>query len=155
MSYHIDAADIRLIKALRQNDRATVTDLARITKMARGTVQSRLARLVDTGAITGWGPELSRRATGYDVTAFTTLSIAQGAHDRVIVGLEALPEVLEVHAVTGGGDLLCRIAATTNDHLHELIQRIVAMDGVMRTESHLSLSTPISRTLTDLVIADT
>ncbi len=73
----------------------------------------------------------------------------------MIRALGAIPEVLEVHAVTGGGDLLCRIAARTNDHLHELIQAIVATDGVMRTESHLSLNTPISRTLTDLVIADT
>lgn len=114
-------------------------------------MQSRLARLVESGVILGWGPELAPEATGYDVVAFTTLSIVQGTHDGVIAGLKGVPEVLEVHVVTGGGDLLCRIAARSNDHLHELIQQIIAIKGVARTDSLLALSTPVTRTLADLV----
>ena len=37
-SYEIDRADRRLIGALRRNGRASITELARITGMARGTV---------------------------------------------------------------------------------------------------------------------
>ena len=151
MAYETDASDRDLITALRRGDRPTVTDLARATGMARGTVQTRLERLIDSGAIIGWGPELSAAAIGHQVTSFTTLSIAQGALDRVIAGLEALPQVLEVHVTTGRGDLLCRIVARTNDHLHELIQQIVALDGVVRTDSQLALAEPIHRTLADLV----
>ena len=151
MTGEIDALDRDLITALRRGDRPTVTDLARVTGMARGTVQTRLARLIDSGTIVGWGPELAASAIGHPVTSFTTLSIAQGALDRVIAGLETLPEVLEVHVTTGRGDLLCRIVARTNDHLHELIQQIVALDGVVRTDSQLALAEPIHRTLADLV----
>ena len=62
-----------------------------------------------------------------------------------------MPEVLEVHVVTGQGDLLCRLAARSNDHLHELIQGIVGIEGVVRTDSQLALHTPFRRTQADLV----
>lgn len=151
MGYLIDATDRDLITELRKGDRPTVTDIARATGLARGTVQTRLARLIDTGTISGWGPELAASSIGYPVTSFTTLSIAQGALDRVVKGLSALPEVLEVHVTTGRGDLLCKIVARSNDHLHDLIQRIVAIDGVVRTDSQLALAEPVHRTLADLV----
>ncbi len=111
----------------------------------------RLARLVDAGIITGWGPDLNPRSTDHRVTAFATLSIAQGTHDEVVQSLRDVPEVLEVHVITGAGDLLCRLAAASNDHLHELIQQIVSLDGVLRSESQLALLSPVQRTLADLV----
>ena len=151
MELDIDDIDRKVITALRRGDRPTITDIARMTGLARGTVQTRLTRLIERQVITGWGPELSASAIGRPVTSFTTLSIAQGALDRVIAGLEGLPEVLEVHVTTGRGDLLCRIVARSNDHLHDLIQTIVALDGVVRTDSQLALAEPVHRTLADLV----
>ena len=139
-SYHIDALDRELIGVLRRGGRLSNSQLARETAMARGTVQSRLARLVDTGVITGWGPDLNPRATNHPVTAFATLSIAQGSHPRVLASLAKLPEVME-----------CRMAARSNDHLHELIQSIVAIDGVIRSDSQLALQSPIQRTVADLI----
>ena len=59
----------------------------------------------------------------------------------------AIPQVLEVHVVTGAGDLLCRVAARSNDHLHDVIQRIVRIDGAIRSQSQLALDTPVQRTL--------
>ena len=153
MTYLIDEIDCKLISALRGQHRASISDVARATGMARGTVQSRLARLVESAAVTGWGPEVASAATGYDVTAFTTLSITQGAHDKVVAGLAAIPEVLEVHVITGGGDLLCRLVARSNDHLHDLLQQVVGLTGVARADSHLALQTPVSRTLADLLSA--
>ena len=151
MRHELDSIDANLIRAFRTGDRPSISDVARSTGLARGTVQTRIARLVDSGVITGWGPELNARATPYSVVAFTTVSIAQGAHDRVLAALATLPEVLEVHVITGGGDLLCRLAATSNDHLHTLIQQVVAIEGVRRTDSQLALQTPLHRTLADLV----
>lgn len=151
MTYQIDDQDRRLIGAFRSPRRVTITEVARMTGMARGTVQNRLARLIERRVVTGWGPDLDPRATRYHVTAFVSISIAQGAHEQVVGALEAVPEVLEVHVITGGGDLLCRVVARSNDHLHQLIQEVVAVPGVQRTSSQLILHTALSRTLADLV----
>jgi len=105
----------------------------------------------ESGAISGWGPDVNAAAAGFPVTSFTTLSISQGALDVVADGLRTIPEVIEVHVTTGRGDLLCRILARSNVHLHDTIQRLVALKGVVRTDSQLVLSTPIDRTVADLV----
>ena len=154
MDYTPDQNDLKLIGALRTSARATITEIARTTGMARSTVQLRLARLEDAGVITGYGPDLASARSGYGVLAFTTLSIVQGSHDRVVTNLTAIDEVLEVHVVTGEGDLLCRVAAKSNDHLHEVLQRIVGMPEVGRADSQLALSSPVARTLADLLSAD-
>ncbi len=150
MKYQPDQSDWRLISALRSNGRSSVTELAKQTSMARSTVQLRLSRLESEGVITGYGPDLAPARAGFGVTAFTTLSIVQGSHDRVVSNLRAIAEILEVHVVTGEGDLLCRIAARSNDHLHELLQLIVAMPEVGRADSQLALSSPVAKTIADL-----
>lgn len=151
VSGRLDRTDVLLIARMRDNPRATITTLSRLTGLARATVHTRLRRLEADGVITGYGPDLDPAATGYGVVAFTTLSIVQGHHDDVVARLAETPEVLEVHVVTGSGDLLCRLGARSNDHLHELLQHIVAMPEVGRAETQLALSTPVSRSVADLV----
>ena len=150
MAYVLDQSDWRLISALRHDGRASITELAKQTSLARSTVQLRISRLESEGVVTGYGPDLAPAPAGYVVTAYTTLSIVQGSHDKVVKNLAAIAEVLEVHVVTGEGDLLCRIAAKSNDHLHDLLQTIVAMPEVGRADSQLALSSPVVRTVADL-----
>ena len=125
----VDETDLRIITALRANPRAGVSELSRRLSMARGTVHARLNRLHDRGVITGFGPDLDLTATGFPVRAFTTLSIAQGQHDVVVDTLRAIPHILEVHTVTGPGDILVKIGARSNDHLHQLLQEIADERG--------------------------
>ena len=149
----LDASDQALLAALRAQPRASITNLARITGFARGTVQTRLDRLVQRGAVRGFGPDLDPVLVGAPVMAFTTLSISQGSHDDLIDLLAAVEEILDVHVITGSGDLLCRVVASSNDHLHDVLQQIVRMPGVTRADSQLALSTPVSRTLADQLLA--
>jgi DNA-binding Lrp family transcriptional regulator len=147
----IDDLDRALIKGMREAPQATVTDLAAAAGCARGTVLTRVKRMQDRGVIVGYGPEVAGPPAGFGVLAFTTLAIAQGAHVRVVGHLRRIPEVLEIHTVTGAGDLLCRIAARSNDHLHEVLQQIVATADVVRSDSQLALSSETVRTVADLV----
>ena len=96
---HLDAA---LIELLAAEPRVGVLEASRRLRVARGTVQARLERLQERGVITGYGPEVDPAALGYEVTAFVTLEIRQaGGHDPVAERLAAIPEVLEVHTITG------------------------------------------------------
>jgi DNA-binding Lrp family transcriptional regulator len=139
----IDALDGRLIQALAETPRAGVMELARRLGVARGTVQARLDKLQARGVITGFGPELGIAALGYEVLAFTTLEIAQGRLDDVVDHLRDIPEVLEANATSGPGDLHCRVAARTNTHLQEVINRILEVQGISRTTTVIALSDQI------------
>ncbi len=141
----LDALDLALLTALRENPRAGVLQLSRITRVARATVQARLDRMEQSGVITGYGPDVDVAAAGFGVLAFVTLEITQGALDRVREDLAAIPGVLEAHAITGSGDVLCAVAATSNADLQQTLLRIDNSPSVARSTSAIALSTVIRR----------
>jgi DNA-binding Lrp family transcriptional regulator len=148
---HLDAA---LIELLTAEPRVGVLEASRRLRVARGTVQARLERLQERGVITGYGPEVDPAALGYEVTAFVTLEIRQaGGHDPVAERLAAIPEVLEVHTVTGAGDMLCRVVARGNADLQRVIDAIVSTEGVVRTATLISLASQVPYRVLPLVRA--
>ena len=148
----VDALDAALIELLAAEPRVGVLEASKRLRVARGTVQARLERLHDRGVITGYGPDVDPAALGYEVTAFVTLEIRQaGGHDPVAERLAAIPEVLEVHTITGPGDMLCRVVARTNADLQRVIDAIVGVAGVVRASSVIALATPVPYRVLPLV----
>lgn len=150
----LDDVDRRTLAILRHKPRTPVAEIARLANVARGTAQARIDRLERTGVVIGYGPDLDAEAIGFAVAAFVTLEITQGQDRAVVEHLATVPEVLEVHAVTGPGDLLCRVVARSNAHLDEVIQQMLAAPGAGRTVTQLALQTRLRRAEIDLVIAE-
>ena len=153
LSSPLDDLDGRLIAALAEMPRAGILELARQLGVARGTVQARLDKLMSRGVVTGFGPDLDLRAMGYGVLAFTTIDIAQGRLGDVVEHLREIPEVLEAHATTGPDDLLCRVVARSNDHLQQVLNRILEVQGISRTTTVIALTEQIPYRVTPLVEA--
>jgi DNA-binding Lrp family transcriptional regulator len=148
----IDTLDARLIRLLVDEPRIGVLECSRRLGVARGTVQARLDRLQERGVIRGFGPEIDPATVGYAVTAFLTLEIRQArGHDPVAERLAAIPEVLEVHTITGAGDMLCRVVARSNSDLQRVIDAVVEVEGVMRTSTTIVLSDPVPYRVLPLV----
>ena len=147
----LDPLDGRLLAAMAESPRAGILELSRRLGVARGTVQARLDKLVDRGVVTGFGPDLDLPAMGYGVLAFSTLEIAQGRLGDVVDHLREIPEVLEAHATTGQGDLHVRIVARTNDHLLQVVNRILEVQGISRTTTVIALSEQIPYRVLPLV----
>jgi DNA-binding Lrp family transcriptional regulator len=141
---HLDALDLALLTALRDNPRAGALALSRITRVARATVESRLSRLERAGVVTGYGPDIDVAAAGFGVLAFVTLEIAQGALDQVHADLAAIPAVLEAFAITGSADVVCKVAATSHADLQRTLLRIDSSPSVARSTSAIVLSTVIA-----------
>ncbi len=148
---NFDELDARLVGLLRSTPNLPTVEIARRLAVARGTVQARVSRLERDGVIRGYGPDVDAERVGYSVLAFVTLEISQGSDDAIISGLQEIDEVVEAHAVTGPGDLHLRVVARSNEHLHDVLQRILQLPGITRTESQLALHTSIDRTIADVV----
>jgi len=150
----VDQLDAALIELLAAEPRVGVLEASRRLGVARGTVQARLDRMRERGVITGYGPEVNPAALGYEVTAFITLEIRQaGGHDPVAERLAAIPEVLEVHTITGVGDMLCRVVARSNSDLQRVLDAIVSAEGVVRSSTLISLATQVRYRVLPLVRA--
>ena len=148
----MDDLDATLLNLFAAEPRIGVLEASRRLGVARGTVQSRLDRLVERGVINGWGPELSTGALGYPVTAFLTLEIRQGSgHESVAGHLADIPEVLEVFTITGAGDMWARVVARSNADLQRVLDRVVSFEGIVRSSTVIALATQIPHRVTPLV----
>jgi DNA-binding Lrp family transcriptional regulator len=148
----MDGLDGRLIELFAREPRIGVLEASRRLGVARGTVQARLDKLVASGVVTGWGPELSPRALGYPVTAFLPLEIRQdtaeheghhGGHDAVGAHLAAIPEVLEAHTITGAGDMWARVVARSNTDLQRVIDLVLKDPAIVRSSTVIALATQV------------
>ena len=150
----IDELDARLLELLAAEPRVGVLEASGRLGVARGTVQARLDRLQARGVVTGYGPDIDPAALGHGVSAFVTLEIRQaGGHDPVAERLAGIPEVLQVHTITGTGDMLCRVVARTNADLQRVIDAIVGVSGVVRASTVIALATPVPYRVLPLVRA--
>ena len=136
----IDELDARLIAALRESPRVGLLEISRRLGVARGTVQARLAKLESRGVITGYGPEVDPHAMGYGIQAFVLLELTQGRLGEATRVLESVPEVIEVDAISGPQDMLCRLVARDTEHLQEIVNRILATAAIRRSTSYIVLS---------------
>jgi DNA-binding Lrp family transcriptional regulator len=147
----IDELDARLLRELDAAPRVGVLEVSRRLGVARATVQARLDRLVRRGVISSFSPTIDPDALGFQVTAFATLEIRQGRGAQVLDHLGQIPEVLEVHTITGQGDMLCRLVARSNHDLQHVIDRVTEFEEIVRTSTVIALSNPISHRVLPLV----
>ncbi|QNE35164.1 Lrp/AsnC family transcriptional regulator [Leifsonia shinshuensis] len=146
----IDRLDADLIALLTEEPRLGVFEASRRLGVARGTVQARLDRLQRTGVIKDFAPTIDSLRLGFPVTAFVTAEIAQ-SDLSVVDHLRGIPEVLEVHTVTGAGDLLIRVVARSNADLQRVISGILSEPGISRTSTVIALETTIEHRSVPLV----
>lgn len=149
----LDSLDLRLLHILREAPGAGMMEIARQARVARATATARVARLEDAGVITGYGPDLDLAPAGYVVQAFVNLEILQGRLAEVTDDLAKIPGILEAHATTGPGDVVCRVAARSNDDLQLTLLEIDRSSWVRRSTSIVILSEIIPFRTLDLLDA--
>jgi len=148
----VDELDARLITLLHEQPQIGVLGASRALRVARGTVQARLDRLIERGVISSLAPTVSPAALGYPVMAFCTLQIQQRKGRQAVVDhLAGIPEVLEVHTITGSGDLLARIVGRNNADLQRVIDQIVGTGLVVHASTTIALAELVAHRTLPLV----
>jgi DNA-binding Lrp family transcriptional regulator len=147
----IDALDARILALFRVEPRIGVLEASRRLSVARGTVQARLDRLETQGIVTGWGPDVDPVALGFEVSAFVTLEISQRGHRTIETALADLPEVLEAHTISGSGDMLVRVVARTNADLQRVVDAVLGIEGVERSNMVIVLANGVAYRTTPLL----
>lgn len=146
-----DAVDARLLMALTAQPRATTAALAEFLGLSRNTVQARLGKLEQRGALGSFERRIEPEALGYPLLAFVTTSVTQRKLDAVAEALARVPEVVEVHGLSGETDLLVRVVARDADDLYRVAGRILDSDGVERTATALVMRDLVEHRLTPLL----
>ncbi|MFG6401319.1 MULTISPECIES: Lrp/AsnC family transcriptional regulator [unclassified Microbacterium] len=150
----LDTVDLDLLRALSDDPRATVVALAERLGLSRNTVQARMARLERENVFLSYERVLSPDALGFPIEAFINVMVRQAELPRIKEALSLVPEVVQAHGLSGQVDLLVRVACRDAEHLFDTDARILAIDGVERTETSLAMGEVIGyrvRPLMELV----
>jgi DNA-binding Lrp family transcriptional regulator len=137
--------DERLLSVLRTNARTSVSDLARLLNLSRSTVQSRIARLEQTGVIKGYVVEYGEKFVNTLVSAHVSIKVRQKLTTKTNVELKQIPQISELYAISGEYDLIAVVQAQSTEQLSHLLDDIGNLDGVERTNSAVVLETKFKR----------
>jgi DNA-binding Lrp family transcriptional regulator len=137
----MDDTDRQLIGLLRENARASVASLAKALKVARGTVQNRLAKLERDGTIAGYTIRLRPAVDERRISAFTTISVEGARIEPVVRTLRGDPAIVTLYSTNGRWDLVAEIRTDSLQSFDQALSRIRRIEGISGTETSLLLST--------------
>ena len=99
--FKIDDIDRQIIARLQIDGRATVTTLAAVLGLARGTVQARLSRLISSRTIKRFTIDLNTLETNELVRAVMMIEVRGNTAESVQKALQRMPEVSALHRTCG------------------------------------------------------
>jgi Lrp/AsnC family leucine-responsive transcriptional regulator len=138
----MDEVDIDLLRMLAADSRLSQRALSREISLSPPAIGERVARLERLGAIRGYTLDIDWAALGYPMAVHIPVTAAPGADlGHIIDELRKMPELDDVHIVTGQWDLIARFRLRDQGHLQEiLLGRVWQIEGIQRVETFLELS---------------
>ncbi len=137
----MDETDQKLIAVLRQDGRASLSELAARLGLTRATVRARMDKLKARGDILGYSVVMKSDVTRDPVRALTMVAIEGRGTDRILRQLSALPEIRALHSTNGRWDVIAELGADSLEALDAALSKIRKYDGISASETSLLLST--------------
>lgn len=137
----MDDTDRQLIALLRDNARMSVASLAKALRVARGTVQNRMAKLEADGTIVGYTVRLRSQMEQHRIRALMTVAVEGNRTDAVIKALRGEPAVGALYSTNGRWDIVAELRADSLEAFDHVLGRIRQLEGISNTETSLLLST--------------
>jgi DNA-binding Lrp family transcriptional regulator len=137
----MDDIDRQLIALLRDNARTSVAALAKKLRVARGTVQNRLARLEAAGTIVGYTVQLKAQAEEHRIRALMTVTVEGNKTEAVRRSLRGDPAVGALYSTNGRWDFVVELRADSLEEFDRVLGRIRLLEGIANTETSLLLAT--------------
>ncbi|NSX54332.1 Lrp/AsnC family transcriptional regulator [Parasulfitobacter algicola] len=135
----MDTIDEQLIAALRQNGRASISELSEILKVTRSTVRARMDRLVTNGTIAGFTITTTNAPDVQLVRGMLTIKLEGRALEKVVARLRGIPEIKAIYTTHGQWDIVVEFGAKQLEDLDDMIQSIRGLDGVTDSETSVFL----------------
>lgn len=137
----MDDTDRELIALLREDARASVASLAKRLRVARGTVQNRIAKLEASGTIVGYTVRLKPDAEAQRIAALMSIAVEGNRGEAVLRALRGDPAVQTLHTTNGRWDIVAELRADDLPAFDAVLGRIRQVPGIAQTETSLLLST--------------
>lgn len=136
----MDDIDRRLVQILTEDGRRSISDLAADLKISRATVQNRIARMRDSGAINRFTVELSPDEDERIISAFCLLKLVANDMRPTVARLKRIDGTGDIHSLSGSFDMIVEIRTHSLKKLDEILDDIRRVPDVAETVSSLRLA---------------
>ncbi|PZU12778.1 MAG: ArsR family transcriptional regulator [Sphingobium sp.] len=141
----MDEFDRRIVAALVEDGRMSVTDLAATVGLSKTPCQVRLRRLQESGVIRGFRAIVDPAKLGMDHVAFTEVKLSdtrEAALNEFNAAVRRIAEVEECHMLASNFDYLLKVrTADIRRYRAVLGEKISALPHVASTSTFVAMET--------------
>jgi len=133
----MDETDREIIKILKNDGRATYSDIGKKVGLSEGAVRKRIKALADSGVIRRFTVKVGLTE---GAEAITLLSVSPSfPTSDVSKILKKFPNVETVYEITGQYDIAVIISGLNITEVNECLEKIRRVDGVVNTNTMIIL----------------
>ena len=142
-----EAPERELLRALQQNSRRSLRELAKEAGLPLSTAHEKIRRLERDGFIKGYHAVLDEKKLGFPVTGFILASInyetgEKISQKKIAEKISALSNVQEVHIITGDWDMLIKVKSKSVEELGRFVtEKLRNVQGVGKTLTNVVFET--------------
>ena len=139
----MDEIDSRILDALKENGRATASEISKKVSLSIPAVAERIRKLEQSGIIQQYTVRLDQKAQGYSLMAFILVNLDCSEHtDQFRAQIVRERNVLECHHIAGPNDYLLKVLVADTDELEHFISHVLKkMKGVISSNTFIRMST--------------
>lgn len=143
----LDALDIAILRALADDARTPVRELAQKIGLSAPSTTERLRRLEDAGVIEGYAVKVNASAIGLPLGAYLRIRPMPGELNRVAELLASTPQVVACDRVTGDDCFIAKALVPSVADLETLINGLLPY---ATTNTSIVVSTPVAQRMPGL-----
>jgi len=133
----LDETDLAILERVEEDFDVSLETLAEELDLSKSAIHYRLNKLKDNGVIRGVTADVDPMALGLEMVAITDVSVTheQGYSEAVGESLSAIDGVEQVFYTMGDVDFVAISRVQSREQLNDLVERMVAVEGVNETSS--------------------
>jgi Lrp/AsnC family leucine-responsive transcriptional regulator len=139
----MDQTDLNILNVMKQNGRATISEISRHVSLSIPAVSERIRKLEEANIIEQYTIKINRQKMGYKLSAVIFVCIDQTANIDIFRNkIVQFSEVMECHHMAGEYDYMLKVLVKDTDELeYFLSKRLKSIQGVSKSNSMIILST--------------
>jgi Lrp/AsnC family transcriptional regulator len=140
----MDKLDRKILEQLQKNAALTAAELADRIGLSKAPCWRRIQRLEEEGVIKQRVALLDARALNVGTTVFVTLKTGNHSEawfERFVKAVRDIPEVTEIHRMSGDVDYLMRIVVPDIDAYDAVYKRLIASVEFQDVSASFALET--------------
>jgi Lrp/AsnC family transcriptional regulator len=140
----MDKLDRKILELLQHNGELTATDIADRVGLSKAPCWRRIKKLQEEGVIKRTVALLDARTLNVGTTVFVMLKTAkhnQAWFDKFVGAVRDIPEVTEIHRMSGDVDYLMRIVVPDIDAYDVVYKRLISAVEFLDVSASFALET--------------